>query len=463
MGVLGWLRWLWRNLTSMRTALILLFLLALAAVPGSLLPQRGTNEPRVEQYIAVHRTLGPLFNRLSLFDVFAAPWFGAVYLLLFVSLTGCVVPRAWAHAKAMRARPPRAPRRLERLPVTRTLVTDDAPDEALARAATALRSRRFRVDVDAADGSVAAERGYLRETGNLAFHLSLLLLLLGVAIGSAFGFKGDVLVRENTGFANTVTQYDSFTPGRLFNDSGLTPFSFTLTSFRATYETVPGPTYGAPRSFTAKVVVTDAPGDKPYDRTITLYHPLEVGGTKVFLVGHGYAPRFTVRDGKGRVVSSDAVPFLPQDGNFTSTGVVKVPDAQPSQLGFQAIFLPTASIDPVLGPISTFPAANNPSIFMSAWKGDLGLDSGVPQSVYKLDSTHLTRVGLRSLIPGQTWTLPNGLGSITFQGYEQFATFSVAKDPGKGLALVAVIIIHHPPVAVPGDPPPPGVGARGRR
>ena len=29
----------WRRLTSMRTALILLFLLAVAAVPGSLLPQ----------------------------------------------------------------------------------------------------------------------------------------------------------------------------------------------------------------------------------------------------------------------------------------------------------------------------------------------------------------------------------------------------------------------------------------
>src|SRR5215472_17434993 len=37
----GWLRWFWRQLTSMRTALILLFLLALASVPGSVLPQEG--------------------------------------------------------------------------------------------------------------------------------------------------------------------------------------------------------------------------------------------------------------------------------------------------------------------------------------------------------------------------------------------------------------------------------------
>ncbi|WP_026125384.1 cytochrome c biogenesis protein ResB, partial [Nocardiopsis alba] len=38
-GVLGWARWIWRTLTSMRTALILLFLLAVGAIPGSFLPQ----------------------------------------------------------------------------------------------------------------------------------------------------------------------------------------------------------------------------------------------------------------------------------------------------------------------------------------------------------------------------------------------------------------------------------------
>src|SRR6478609_8485310 len=167
MGAVGWLRWTWRQLTSMRIALILLFLLALASIPGSVLPQHGLNPVRVREYKADHTTLGPIFDRLSLFDVFAAPWFGAIYLLLFVSLAGCVIPRAWHHAKAMRSRPPRAPRRLERLPVSRSATTTDEPAVVLARAEEALRKRRFRVDLDAADGSVAAERGYLRETGNL--------------------------------------------------------------------------------------------------------------------------------------------------------------------------------------------------------------------------------------------------------------------------------------------------------
>jgi cytochrome c biogenesis protein len=440
MGVLGWLRWTWRQLTSMRTALVLLFLLAVAAIPGSLFPQRNLAPVEVREYIAANPTVGPILDRLGMFEVFGAPWFAAVYLLLFVSLAGCVIPRAWHHAQAMRARPPRAPRRFERLPLSRRATTDDAPDVVLERAAAALRKQRFRVDVDTDDRSVSAERGYLRETGNLVFHLSLLVLLCAVAIGSLFGFRGNVLVREETGFANVLTRYDSFNPGRLFDAKELTPLSFTLTDFEATFEEE-GPQRGAPRSFVAEVEVLDDPDAEPRQATIRSNKPLNVDGTKVFLVGHGYAPEFTVRDGEGDVVFQDSVPFLPQDGNFTSTGVVKVPDALPEQLGFQAIFLPTSFVDPTFGPISTFPAPENPSVFMSAWTGDLGLNSGVAQSIYKLDSTELDRLGLRTLLPGETWELPDGAGSITFDGYQRFATFAVARDPGKGLALGSVIVM----------------------
>ena len=73
-GVVGWLRWVWRTLTSMRTALVLLFLLALASVPGSLLPQRGTNPIRVNDYLADDPVKGRILDRLGLFDVFSAPW-----------------------------------------------------------------------------------------------------------------------------------------------------------------------------------------------------------------------------------------------------------------------------------------------------------------------------------------------------------------------------------------------------
>src|SRR6476661_191885 len=105
-------RKLWRRLISMRTALILLFLLALAAVPGSLLPQRPLNPPKVQAYLATHGTWGRFLDRIGAFDVFGSFWFSAVYLLLFVSLIGCLIPRITGYARALRAKPIRAPRHL---------------------------------------------------------------------------------------------------------------------------------------------------------------------------------------------------------------------------------------------------------------------------------------------------------------------------------------------------------------
>ena len=135
----------------------------------------------------------------------------------------------------------------------------------------------------------------------------------------------------------------------------------------------------------------------------------------------------------------DAAVFLPQDGNFTSTGVVKVPDTVP-QLGLQAFFLPTAVVDKIRGPHSIFPAPTDPEVFMSAWSGDLGLDKGIPQSVYRLDTSAMQKIGLERLKPGAEWILPNGQGTIKLDGYKEWASFSITHDPGKPWALLAGVL-----------------------
>src|SRR3954447_25826378 len=100
----------------MRTALVLLFLLALAAIPGSLLPQHNLNEDKVRQYYVDHPSIAPVLERIGGFDVFASVWFSAIYLLLFTSLVGCLVPRLRTHFVVLVRRPPEAPSRLDRLP-----------------------------------------------------------------------------------------------------------------------------------------------------------------------------------------------------------------------------------------------------------------------------------------------------------------------------------------------------------
>src|SRR3954467_10283506 len=128
---LGWrggLRFLWTQLTSMRTALVLLFALALAAIPGSLIPQRKGSPIRVSDFLTQHPTLGPIYDKLGLFHVFTSPWFSAIYLLLFVSLVGCIVPRVGVYLRALRAQPPRTPRNLSRLPAYASAEGGDAAD-----------------------------------------------------------------------------------------------------------------------------------------------------------------------------------------------------------------------------------------------------------------------------------------------------------------------------------------------
>nr|WP_262424367.1 cytochrome c biogenesis protein ResB [Brachybacterium sp. Z12] len=109
LGPKGTLLFLWRQLTSMQTALILLMLLAIAAVPGSLYPQRSVNPGLTDQFLEENGRWGEILDALGFFNVFSSPWFSAIYLLLFISLIGCIIPRVGVHLRQLRAKPPRTP------------------------------------------------------------------------------------------------------------------------------------------------------------------------------------------------------------------------------------------------------------------------------------------------------------------------------------------------------------------
>ncbi len=435
---MAWARWGWRQLTSMRVALVLLFLLALGSVPGSLLPQRGIDPAAVQQYYTAHPALAPVLNALGLFNVFGAPWFAAIYLLLFVSLAGCVLPRSYRLARSARALPPRAPRHLTRLPQSVRYQTAMTADEAAATAATFLKRRRFRLN--RGEGWLSAEKGYRREVGNLLFHVALMGVLISIGLGGVFGYKADRLLVEGGSFADTITDVDAYHPGRLVSPNDLPPFSITLNKFSASY-LVSGPDQDQPSKFEAHISYTAQPGGPSRGYDLQVNHPLNVDSTKVYLIGHGYAPVFKVTDGRGRVVYDQPTPFLPADqSTYLSEGVVKAPDAQPQQLGFAGVFLPTV-VD-VGGQLqSAFPAPLNPAVSMIAYRGNLGLNSGTPQSVYQLNTGGMRQLPGKTqvLAPGQSMKLPDGAGTLTFTGYRQWISLQVTYDPGQVPALICGI------------------------
>ncbi|GLW50983.1 cytochrome c biosynthesis protein [Streptomyces sp. NBRC 14336] len=447
LGFVGWVRWFWRQLTSMRVALLLLLLLALGAIPGSLIPQTGSDETKVADFRDRHEVLAPVYDKLGLFHVYSSVWFSAVYILLFVSLIGCIVPRTWQFVGQLRGRPPGAPKRLTRLPAHTTWRTEAEPEQVREAALALLKKNRFRAHI--AGDAVAAEKGYLREVGNLVFHIALIVMLVAFAWGQLFKMEGNKLIVEGGGFANTLVQYDDFKSGTLFSTDDLTPFSFDLKDFKGTYEPS-GPNKGTPRTYQASLTYAEGAYGKEKSTVVKVNEPLEIGSSKVYLTAHGYAPVITVRDGKGKVVFSDAVPLLPLDSNVTSSGVIKVLDGYRNakgvgeQLAFQAAFLPTYEAGNEVS--SAFPALLNPVLNLEAYHGDLGVNSGIPQSVYQLDKKHMKgfkdakgKQLRQNLRPGQTMKLPGGAGSVTYEGTKEWANFQITEQPASGWALTGAV------------------------
>ena len=424
LGFTGSVRYLWRQLTSMRTALILLLMTALAAIPGSLLPQRTAGPIPVQDYFSKHPALAKFLDQLWMFDVYGSPWFSAIYILLFISLIGCVIPRSIEHARAVVSPPPAAPSRLERMEHHQVF------NGELSKAHSYLKAKRFRIRQEG--DWISAEKGYLREFGNLLFHLSLILILMGISLGSLFGMKGDSIVNIGERFTNIPTNYDSITYGKLFNEKMLSPFVIKGDNFVAKYN----PATNMPEDYTLYVTVADKPEAKPIKRIIKVNSPLNFGSTSVYLQANGYSPLVTVRNSSGAIVFQGAVPLLPQDGNLTSTGAIKVPDTNP-QIGFVASFFPT--IEEVKGKParSSYPEALDPRLFIATYVGNLQIDNGIPQSVYKLNTEKMVQVGLKSLKVGETYKFD--AGSLTFEGYVPWVNLNIVRDPGKSVALIGAI------------------------
>ncbi len=424
----GLFRFAWRQLTSMRTALILLLLVGIAAIPGSLIPQRTQDPLQVGQYFKDSPEQARWMDRFYLFDVFGSPWFSAIYILLFISLIGCVLPRTIEHFKAARALPPSTPKNLSRLDHYQSW---NGQGDEIDRARAWFKSKRFRVLES--EGSISAEKGFTRETGNLFFHLALILILLGISFSSLFGMRGEAIINVGERFVNTPTSYDTLMYGRLYRDSNIPAFMLTADKFDARYNLETS----APEDYTLEVSLLRDGSTTIEERVIKVNSPMTIGTTRVYLQANGYAPVVTVRDSKGDVAFQGPVTFLPQDSNLRSIGAIKVPDADP-QIGFLGSFLPTYVRDGVNGGASAFPKALNPRLLLSVWSGDLGLDSGIPQSVYRMDTSEMVQIGLKGLKPGESYEYEGG--SITFEGYVQWVNLNFVADPGKHLALLGGIV-----------------------
>ena len=440
----------WRSLTSMRTALVLLFLLALAAIPGALVPQRSLNQGKVDEYIAARPTLGPLMDRVELFDVFSSFWFTAIYALLFVSLIGCIVPRCIEHGRALRTKPVPTPRNLSRLPHHRRYTVDNGVEESANEIESQLRGWRVARRPSGEEVTLSAEKGYFREFGNLVFHLSLVGLLAAIALGKVFGYEGNVIVIANDGpgFCSTTPAiYDGFRAGQLVDGTGLEPLCIRVKDFKADYLE-----NGQAEMFTSNIEYQageDLTNNVWREEVLQVNHPLRVAGDRVYLQGHGYAPTFTVTFPNGET-RTETIQWQPTDATtFLSSGVLRIDppgglypepaDRRSNQIAIEGLFAPTASFHGNLMS-SSFPAMTDPAVAVDLYRGDTGLDTGYPQSLFSLNQEminqgRLVKQDRVNLMPGESSTLSDGT-NVRFDGAEEFVNLQVSHDPAQTWVLL---------------------------
>jgi cytochrome c biogenesis protein len=421
----------WRTLRSMRTALILLLVVALASVAGSLVPQFANSPQRVAALYENHPLLARVYESAGLFDVYGSWWFTLAYVLLLVSLASCLIPRTRGLIRSLRAHPQPA-RELEGLRHFAAATVPGRPEDALERARRVFRRRWYRVSrANGDDQGLAAEKGVAREVGSLLFHSAFFLLLLGVVYGKGFGFAGQVTVVEGNVFTEARANYDvPPAEGRFFSEDMHRGFQVRVRDFEVRYRR-----NGLPRDFVSRVDVRDGSGTA---RTaeIRVNHPLEHDGVKVYQSGYGWAPIIEVRQ-DGRLLAGGPIVFVTdgsQDQRRPWRGVVKLPSLRP-QVGLEFRLLP----DPqsfVLG--APMLEARSPFLGFTAYRGDLRLTAA--QNVFTLDKRGLREWEEGGIGMGQRAQLPGGL-EISFPGLRQYTQFRVTRDPGTGIVLAAALLV----------------------
>jgi cytochrome c biogenesis protein len=271
-------------------------------------------------------------------------------------------------------------------------------------------------------------------------------VLVGLAFGTGFKYSGQRVIVEGTTFTNQLASYDSFTSGAFVDDASLVPYGLRLTSFEPTYEFDTASGVAQPLDFVATVDVLQ--GGDSEQRRIRVNEPLDYEGTSVYLLGNGFAPHITITNPDGDVVYNQPVVFLPQDGNLTSLGVIKVPDGLTEQVGMVGFFYPSAVVLESGALSSVFPEPEQPVMTMNVFTGDLGLDEGIPRNVYALETEDMTAIAggdsdTDALVVGlgQTVELPNNMGSMTFESLPRFISVDVHRDPTQLPVLISSVFI----------------------
>jgi len=382
--------WAFRRLTSMRTALTLLFMLGLLTLAGTLLVQapdavKGSHAAYAEWLNTVRPRYGgwtDILDKLGLFSVFSSLWFRGAVALLTASVITCSVrrlPGLWK--TATRPRMIMTEAFFERAPHTARIASGKDADAALAALGGAFRKNRFHVAVerDGEDVHVCADRFRWSPFGRVAVHVSFILILIGGVLTGTGGFREE-----------------SFTVpiGSRVNVGHGTGLAVEAKSFVDSYYAS-----GPPRNYVSRLVLYKD-GTRVTEQDARVNHPARYDGITFYQSFFGPAVMMRASTPDGRVLFNQgvALPYSSRDGRDVI-----------GRFALQRQGLMAFVVSPASG------------------ETDPGIPTGDTQlEVYRAGDN--APVGIRLLAPGRLATIADV--DFTFLREGEFTGLIVAHDPG---------------------------------
>ncbi|OZA26007.1 MAG: cytochrome C biogenesis protein [Hydrogenophilales bacterium 17-64-11] len=296
---------LFELLSSMRFAISLLSILAVASVVGTVLKQA---EPYNNYLIQFGPFWFQVFEKLGLYDVYHAAWFLLILTFLVVSTSVCIYRNAPNFVREMKSfREHVSEQSLNAFKHRHEAVTERPPAALAASAQRYLEGQGYKVkNLPREDGVLlAAKAGSWNRLGYLLAHSAIVMICIGGLMDGNLVFKVQQLLGykkietrdipqsqvpaisrlapSNPSFRGSVqipegssadVAFLNVADGYLVQDL---PFTVALKQFRIEHYTT-----GQPKSFESDIELFDPSGKKIREATIAVNHPLIHDGIAIY-------------------------------------------------------------------------------------------------------------------------------------------------------------------------------------
>ncbi|MDH4197182.1 MAG: cytochrome c biogenesis protein ResB, partial [Candidatus Aminicenantes bacterium] len=184
-----------RFFASLKLAIVLLIVLAVASVFGTLIPQGRS----AAEYAARYGALAQPLIRLQFTSLYHSAWFLAVLFLFALNIIVCTLTRlAPKFRRAFRPKVPSDPKAISALAVKDRSKRNAAVAEAAAEVRAVLNKHHYRVRKAESESRVflLGRKRVLGWFGSDVVHIGLLVILAGAIVTGLGGFRTDLSLKE---------------------------------------------------------------------------------------------------------------------------------------------------------------------------------------------------------------------------------------------------------------------------